>query len=72
MCLRKMEEGERLQIMVHEDTVLRGAGWEKAPLSQGRPRSTSLVHCKMGHYKSRPSILLAPQLGAVIRTLSGS
>lgn len=52
--------------MVHKDTALRAAGWEKAFSSQGKPRLTSLVLCKMDHYKSRPSSPLAPQLGAVL------
>lgn len=66
MFLRTMEEGGRLQIMVHKDTALRAAGWEKAFSSQGKPRLTSLVLCKTDHYKSRPSSPLAPQLGAVL------
>lgn len=64
MCLRTMEEGGRLQIMVHKDTTLRAAGWEKAFSSQGKPRLTSLVLCKMDHYKS-------PSAGSSSVTSSG-
>lgn len=47
--------------MVHKDTALRGAGWEKASSSQGKPRLTSLMLCRWTITRAAPpaSLLLS-------------